>query len=406
MSEKSEIKPKKKHTVQYDRWGYFFIAPFFIIYIIFSLIPLLSTFYNTFFENYRVGTEQEGPFVKVPKYFNGRQKFYEKEIEDVVVFLTEKEAAVEESETVDGILVASVKAAIDEKAGHIDTERFDVAYDKLVSESEGKSAKAFIKAASDLVSCRESAFVKNFRKVFSSDILKYTLNTLIMWIMGFVPQIVISLVLSVWFTNTELKLKFQQFFKTVIYMPNLIMASAFSMLFFTLFSDKGPINSIFIRLHWMDPENPMRYFISTGWTRSLVAAMNFLMWYGNTTILLMAGIMGIDESLFEAARIDGASPTQVFFKVTMPLLMPIFVYVFITSMIGGIQMFDVPQILSNGMGTPNNTTMTLIMYLNRNLTSKNYGVSGAISVLLFIITGILSAIVYRSNMKQYSGKGR
>ena len=79
----------------------------------------------------------------------------------------------------------------------------------------------------------------------------------------------------------------------------------------------------------MDAENPMRYMQDAGWTKTLVAAMNFLMWYGNTTILLMAGIMGIDESLFEAARIDGASPTQVFFKVTMPLLMPIFIYVFI-----------------------------------------------------------------------------
>ena len=268
----------------------------------------------------------------------------------------------------------------------------------------GKSAESFVKSASDLVGKKEWALAKNFRTVFESDILKYGWNTIVMWIMGFIPQIVISLVLSVWFTNTELKLKFQQFFKTVIYMPNLIMASAFSMLFFTLFSDAGPINSIFIKLGWMDAENPLRYMQHTGWTRTLVAAMNFLMWYGNTTILLMAGIMGIDESLFEAARIDGASPTQVFFKVTMPLLMPIFIYVFITSMIGGIQMFDVPQILSNGAGTPNRTTMTLIMYLNKNLSSKNYGVSGAISVILFAVTGILSSIVYKSNMKQYQGR--
>lgn len=304
-------KEKKKHTVQYDRWGYFFIAPFFIVYTIFSLIPLLTTLGNSFFENYRVGLMTVGP---------------------------------------DWIGLENFKEVLD------------------ISEE--------------------------------NNIIKYTGNTVIMWILGFIPQIVISLILSVWFTDTGLRLKFQQFFKTIIYMPNLIMASAFAMLFFTLFSDNGPMNSIFMSLGWT--QEPIRFLVSTGWARTLVAAMNFLMWYGNTTILLMAGIMGIDESLFEAARIDGASPLGIFFKITMPLLLPIFVYVLITSMIGGIQMFDVPQILTNGTGQPNRTTMTIIMYLNNHLFSKNYGVSGAISFLTFIVTAILSAIVYSSTMKQYS----
>lgn len=131
--------------------------------------------------------------------------------------------------------------------------------------------------------------------------------------------------------------------------------------------------------------------------RGLIMLMNFLLWFGNTTILLMAGIMGIDQTLFDAAQIDGASSVQVFFRVTLPLLMPILIYTIITAMIGGLQMFDVPQILTNGGGTPNGTSMTLIVYLNNYLkTSKNYGMSGAISVIIFIITGILSLFVYRS----------
>ena len=308
MSENKLEKKKKRKSVQYDRWGYFFIAPFFIVYIVFSLIPLCSTFVNSLFENYRIGLQTVGP---------------------------------------------------------------------------------------------NWVGLANFKAVFQSDILKYAGNTVIMWIIGFVPQILISLLLSVWFTNSELKLKAQQFFKTVIYMPNLIMASAFAMLFYTLFSDNGPINSILMNMHLID-EN-IRYFTYTSWTRVLVAGMNFLMWYGNTTILLMAGIMGIDESLFEAARIDGATPAQVFFKITLPLLMPIFAYVLITSLIGGIQMFDVPQILTNGEGNPNRTGMTLIMYLNKHLYSKNYGMAGAVSVLTFIVTAILSAIVYKTTMSQYTG---
>jgi multiple sugar transport system permease protein len=128
--------------------------------------------------------------------------------------------------------------------------------------------------------------------------------------------------------------------------------------------------------------------------------MNFLMWFGNTTILLMAGMMGIDPSLFEAAEVDGATATQVFFRITLPLLRPILVYVMITSLIGGLQMFDVPQILTNGSGDPMRSSMTLIMYLNKHLYSKNYGMAGALSVLLFIITGILSMIVYKVNTSE------
>ena len=121
------------------------------------------------------------------------------------------------------------------------------------------------------------------------------------------------------------------------------------------------------------------------------------MWFGNTTILLLAGMLGIDTSLYEAAEVDGATSNQVFFKITLPILRPILVYVMITSLIGGLQMFDVPQILTNGSGGPKNTTMTLIMALNKHLFSKNYGMGGALSVFMFVVTGILSMIVFRMN---------
>ena len=230
-------------------------------------------------------------------------------------------------------------------------------------------------------------------------IIKYTGNTIILWIMGAVPQFVVAMLLALFFTSTRLNIKGQQFFKTVIYMPNLIMASAFSMLFFAMFSKVGPVNQIILASGWAD--QAIDFLAMKVTVRSLIALMNFLMWFGNTTILLMAGIQGIDESLFESARLDGSSSTQVFLHITMPLLMPIFIYVFITSMIGGIQMFDVPQVLTNGIGTPNNTSMTLIMYLNTFLgISKNYGMAGAVSVLLFILTAILSTFVFKTISKK------
>ena len=110
----------------------------------------------------------------------------------------------------------------------------------------------------------------------------------------------------------------------------------------------------------------------------------------------MAGMLGIDSSLFEAAEVDGANARQIFFRITMPILKPIFVYVMITSLIGGLQMFDVPQILTNGSGDPMRSSMTLIMYLNKHLYSKNYGMAGALSVILLIITGLLSMVVFKT----------
>ena len=242
----------------------------------------------------------------------------------------------------------------------------------------------------------------NYKSLFESDFLEYAGNTFVLWIAGFIPQIVVSLILAAWFTDQRLRINGKQFFKVVIYMPNLIMASAFSMLFFALFSDIGPVNGFLATIGAIDPSHPIRFFSSIGWTRALIALMNFLMWFGNTTILLMAAVMGISPSLFEAAELDGANHRQIFFKVTLPNIRPILVYVLITSMIGGLQMFDVPQILTNGSGNPNRSSMTLLMFLNSHLYSKNYGLAGALSVILFIVSAILCLVVYFSLNKEDS----
>ena len=308
MNQLREKAPTRRKTISYAKWGYLFIAPFFITYGIFKLYPLFLTFYNSFFENYRSGLKQIGPnFVGLANYI-----------------------------------------------------------------------KLFTPDANGTI-----------------DILKYAGNTVVLWLGGAIPQIVIALLLAIFFTSYRLRIKGQQFFKTVIYMPNLIMASAFSMLFYTLFSNVGPVNQLLAQMGVA--EKPIDFFSMKITVRGLICLMNFLLWFGNTTILLMAGIMGIDQNMFEAANIDGASSTQTFFKVTLPLLTPILVYTIITALIGGLQMFDVPQVLTNGAGTPNRSSMTLIMFLNNYLkTSKNYGMAGAISVIIFIVTGPLSLLVYRS----------
>lgn len=291
---------KKKKGINYGKWGYIFILPFFVTYLIFSFIPLIDTVRYSFFEYYRSGIKEVGP--------------------------------------------------------------------------------NFIGLA-------------NYVSLLQSDMFKYGKNTLILWLIGFIPQIVIALILAAWFTDTRLKIRGKQFFKVVIYLPNLIMASAFALLFFTMFSTNGPVNSILMSLGWI--KNPIDFMGSVWGTRSLIGLMNFLMWFGNTTIMLMAAIMGISEDVFEASSLDGCNSIQRFFYITLPLIRPILAYTLITSIIGGIQMFDVPQILTNGQGNPDRTSTTLIMFLNNHLKSKNYGMAGALSVYLFIISAILCFFVYK-----------
>ncbi len=317
MDKTTRRKDGSLKSVSYAKWGYIFLIPFFLVYIIFTLVPQFLTVYNSFFETYRIGLTQVGP------NFVG---------------------------------------------------------------------------------------LDNYKELFTPDssgtilVLKYAANTMIMWFIGALPQFVIALLLAIFFTSYRLNIKGQAFFKTVIYMPNLIMAAAFSMLFFALFSRVGPIKPLLESWGWLAAG--FDFFSYRITVRGMIALMNFLMWFGNTTIVLMAGIMGIDQSLFESATLDGANSVQVFFRVTFPLLMPIFVYCLITALIGGIQMFDVPQVLTKGNGAPDETTRTMVMYLNSYLTNKNYGMAGAISVIIFIITGGLGIFVYRRLSAPYKDTSR
>ena len=290
------------HSVNYAKYGYYFLIPFFLIFLIFNLLPLMSTFVYAFFEYFFKlgGLQQVGP------NFIG---------------------------------------------------------------------------------------IGNFATLFTDiNFWKYRGNTLIIWICCFIPQMIVSLLLAIWFTDSRLKVRCSGFFKAIMYMPNLVMAAAFGMLFLMLFGNNGPINQIFEAL----TGKTIFFTESTGWSRGILSFANWLMWFGNTTILLMSGIMGIDESIFESARLDGSSSVKTFFHITLPLLMPIFVYVLVTSMIGGIQLFDVVQIFTRGNGGPNLSTKTIMMYLYDLIkTSKNYGLAGAVSFFIFLITGGLSIIIFK-----------
>ncbi|MBQ6859604.1 MAG: sugar ABC transporter permease [Clostridia bacterium] len=310
--------PKKRHAkgVDTSRYGYYFIAPFFIVYLVFQAYPLLNTVYLAFQRYMITGTNK----VVGPTFYG----------------------------------------------------------------------------------------LKNFQNVLTkgSTIAAFQ-NTIIMWVINFIPQILLALLLAKWFTDTRLKIRGQGAIKVMVYMPNIITAASISVLFYSLFAyPQGPVNSLLAQVGVIDKATYLNTgtaatvaipFLEKGWhTRLIIAFINFWMWYGNTMIVLVAGMLGISPNLFEAAEVDGATPNQIFTKITMPLLKPIMLYTLVTSLIGGMQMYDIPQMMQQQGSPAKDMTMTVTMYIMELVYTgtKDYGRGAAVSVLLFLFTGVLSIILF------------
>lgn len=238
----------------------------------------------------------------------------------------------------------------------------------------------------------------NFAKLFDpSDIVfkEFWLafgNTVIMWVFNFVPQISMALILASWFTDTRMRLKFQGGFKILIFMPNIITAATIGMLFMSLFNYPiAPVNTLLQNMGLLN--SPFEFFRNMYVSRGIVSFIQWWMWYGNTMIVMIAGILGINPSLFEAALVDGCSSRQTFWKITLPLIKPILLYNLVTSLVGGLTMFDIPHMMTQG--APNNTTNTVarFIYMQGFTGNNNFNIASAASVVLFVIIVICSLIM-------------
>ena len=306
---------KRIKSVSYAKYGYIFILPFFVVYFIFSLYPLLQTFILAFHAN---GGRTNLAFVGLDNFKT----------------------------------ILATPAENDFKAMGI-----------------------------------HDTFWRHMK------------NTVIIWVGNFIPQIALSLLLAVWFTDLRVKMPGKGFFKVVMYMPNIITAASVAGLYLSLFGDSS-YSVINMLRGCNNPElgvEPLKIITGVWSARVLVMFIQVWMWFGNTMIMLMSGIQGINESLFEAAEIDGANSRQTFWKITFPLLKTIMVYTLLTSMIGGLQMFDIPFMLHTGnVINENIATVAVFVYqmFHKNFAKPSFGYSAAASVILFVITSILGALVF------------
>lgn len=306
----------KRKLVSYSKYGYLFLAPFFIVFIIFQLWPLFSTFYYSLFNYVTRYNKESITFYGFRNYLN------------------------------------------------------------VLGISAGEHGYFFT----------------------------YLGNTLVMWIFNFIPQILLSLLLASWLTDERIKTKGRGLVKILIYTPNIITAASISVMFNSFVDKGGPLITSLQKWHIVSKD--FNTFMSVGATRGCISTILTWMWYGNTTILLIAGMLGINKAYYEAADIDGCGGFKKFTKITLPSLKPIFLFVLVTSAIGGIQMYDIPALFNasqyGNIGLPDDKTTSMLMYVMR-LHQNDIGKAAAISVLMFIICVACSLVLFRSMKEKVHG---
>lgn len=254
----------------------------------------------------------------------------------------------------------------------------------------------------------EPKFVKfdNYQRLLQDKVFFEAFgNTFKIWGINIVVQMALAFLLMLIFSDIRYKIKGLQTFRAIYYLPNLIAAASVAFLFNSLLDwNYGSLNQMLVQFHitstkidWLG--KPTTAVIVVG----LIGAW---MWFGNTFIVLMAGVQGISKDYYEAAHIDGATRWQVFRKITMPLLKPILLYVALTSFIGGIQMFEIPFLITDGIGSPSGSLNTVVMYLyNSAFKYENVGYAAAIAYGLFFVIAISSVFIFKTMYRNVKSEG-
>ena len=292
------MKKSSGKVVRYNKWGYIFLIPFIVVYVIFQLIPLISTIYNSFFENYMSGLTQVGPnFVGLANYKN-----------------------------------------------------------------------LFFKDSTFKIALKNSIFFM----IFSA-----------------ITQQVIGLGLAVMLTNIK---KGRNLFKNIYYLPSVLSSAALGLLWAFMFNPKIGINNLLAQFGIKGPlwlMDSKGFIVLPMWVIAFVALWQYV---GQNMMLYMAQITGISRDIYEASYIDGASKTQSFRYITLPLIKPMMVTSLSLNCIGSLKFFDL--VYNMTQGGPNHRTEVLATELYaEGFNYFKYGYASAISVVLLVMCLIVTLLV-------------
>ena len=232
----------------------------------------------------------------------------------------------------------------------------------------------------------------NYIRLFSDTTFKAALfNTMIYLIIQVPVMILFALFISVLLNSSTLK--FKGFFRTAMFLPAVTSLVAYSIIFKYLFATDGLINKMLMKVHVLNA--PIEWITDPFWAKVTIIIAITWRWTGYNMIFYLSSLQNIDNSIYEAARIDGASATRQFFGITIPLLKPIILFTSITSTIGTLQLFD--EVVNITKGGPGNSTLSISQYIY-NLSfkySSDFGYAATVSYSIVIIIIILAILQFK-----------
>lgn len=246
------------------------------------------------------------------------------------------------------------------------------------------------------------AGLDNYKRVLTDKFFWRALwNTIRIWSVNIVLQLGLAFLLTIVFSDIKYKVRGLAIYRAVYYLPNLIACTSVAFLFKTLLDWRfGTFNQIISTIYkfFGATYNPINWLGQASTAGNTIAVISAWMWFGNSFIMLMAGVQGISKDYFEAAAIDGAGRWTVFRKITLPLLKPILLYVAVTSLIGGLQMFDLPFLMLGKTDAAYSSIQTVVMYMYKfgfETGTTQLGYASAIAYVLFFIILIVSIIQFK-----------
>lgn len=229
----------------------------------------------------------------------------------------------------------------------------------------------------------------NYQRMFQDVIFKQAMFNTFLYLIIQVPiMLVLALLLASMLNNKDLK--FKGFFRTCIFLPCATSLVSYAIIFRSLFANDGFVNQILTNLGLI--QQPIQWLTTTGTARFVIIFALVWRWTGYNMVFYLAGLQNIDYSVYEAARIDGASPWKTFWRITVPLLKPTILLTAIMSTNGTLQLFDESVNLTNG--GPSNSTITMSHYIY-NLSFKgtpNFGYASALAFVILVLVAILAFV--------------
>ena len=211
-------------------------------------------------------------------------------------------------------------------------------------------------------------------------------NTIFYFVIQVPIMLILALILAQLLNSPDIKGK--GIYRTMIFLPCATSLVSYSMIFKSLFANDGLVNRVLSTVGI-----PTVDWFQNAWAARWVIVIALVWrWTGYNMVFYLAGLQNIDYSIYEAARIDGASPLQQFIHLTIPLLKPTILLTAISSTSGTLQLFD--ESVNLTAGGPGKATMTLTHYIYNIsfVETPKFNYAAALSVFILVVVAVLSAI--------------